>query len=908
MSWLYLGYIIAFLLFSMELQPFSAVDYKLDGDSYITYIPAAEFPKTTSTIHMLFRTAESFGVLLHARGTNDDFITLEIVRGKLRYVSVFGRGSTRPGTYDYVIGDDLGDNEWHQLDIERNKNLVVIKLDITRQRLISGTSQIHQNTDDYITVAGLPASIKDSPSITPTNTSTSLNTPKGLTVPPVSLTRTLFKGCMADVTFNKVNIFEATKKKAKEVQVFGNLWPKCAPDAENYYPPATFTKSTSFIKLDTLNGQHFDLGLKFRTFDHTGVLIHYRFGLNSEGNLLVELLKGEITFSYAFENVKIKTILSPKLSTYASGVWHKVKVNFTSNKVDININNATTQTLLDVSRTTNITQNAELEIGTSSKDKPSLQGCVKEIQVNGKHITVLKSNTSKDVVLDQCYLKDLCFKSPCLHQGVCKQHNYKVQCDCTNTSYSGSRCENISALHQPNATSTRKPSITMSSGKLQTHNSSQTTVKTIRPSTTSTDKSSLLFSTQSTNVKSTRNLKQTSTVRTVHTTMRTKRKQLITTDHLASKQVTTGESKHFMSSTSSPEQVVTRTSKKPSGKPDQPILTDSRISTTKPKQFTTTRIVTITTSETQDASSPKLTKTSRPQLTTPQHNLPTRPSALPTHLATPGFTQPTRQKPTQKRNTQIIIIEKSNTITNYGINKNQILVYLFLLIIFLLFIGLIVIISVKMSYLQACSCLRRFQTVNGSIPRQDSIELGPQGRKESGTAVRVKTERPSSFNDSGIDRSESGTNSHRSSAEVQDEIPDSGDLATSLENRGELSPSSDDSNEGFLILQEDPTLYTQRSFGWTVLNGTNTIRHCRTSTSDLIHASNENKPRAFRPAYYPNSEISDVVRVEGDVKSDKMKYRNPTTKYRQLTTSDTSSSDDMPPSPGFEANSECQVF
>lgn len=522
---------------------------------------------------------------------------------------------------------------------------------------------------------------------------------------------------------------------------------------------------------------------------------------------------------------------------------------------------------------------------------------------------------SKDVTLDQCHLKDVCFKNPCLNQGVCKQHNNKVQCDCTNSSYTGSRCENISVMHQLNTTSTKQQSITTFSTQLATINSSQTTSKTIRPSTTSTFKPPVPLSTQRTNLKSTGRSNQTSTVKPILTTMRTKRKQLITatdkriaTDYLASKQVTTAQIRHSMLSTSSPERTITRASMIPSRKPSQSIPMDSQIITGKPKQVTTTRKDKKPTKETQNFSSPELPRTSRPLSTTRRRNLPTHHSAFTPHLVTPGFTQPTRQKPTQKRNTQIITIEKSNTITNYGINKNQILVYLSPLIVFVLFIGF-VIISVKTSYLQAC--YRRFQTVNGSLASQDSIELGPQGRKES---VKEKTGRPCSLNDSGIDRSESGTSSHRSSAEVQEEIPDVGDLATSLDNCGELSTSPVDSSEGFLILQDNPSLYSQRSFGWTVLNGTNTIRHCRTSTNDLIHAANENKPRAFRPAYYPNSEISDHLRVEDDAKSDIVKYRNPTTKYRQLATSDTSSSDDISvtmehcASPDFESNSECQVL
>ena len=211
-----------------------------------------------------------------------------------------------------------------------------------------------------------------------------------------------------------------------------------------------------------------------------------------------------------------------------------------------------------------------------------------------------------------------------------------------------------------------------------------------------------------------------------------------------------------------------------------------------------------------------------------------------------------------------------------------------------MFVGFIVIISIKMSSINACLCTRQFQTSNDPLPSQDLIELNQQETKDSNTMVREKNDRPSSLNDSGIDRSESATDSNRSSAEVQeDAISNHGELETSIQDAGDdLVPSpDDDAAEGFLILQEDPSLYTQKSFGWTVLGGSGTIRHCRTSTRDLIHAANENKPRAFKSAYYLNSEISEDVRV--DVEDDVTRYRKPGNRYRQLATSDCSSLDNV---------------
>ena len=70
----------------------SAIEYKLNGMAYITYTlpsPKRSSSRAADTIHMLFRTARPSGLLMHGRGTGGDFFTVEIVRGKLRWVLRF---------------------------------------------------------------------------------------------------------------------------------------------------------------------------------------------------------------------------------------------------------------------------------------------------------------------------------------------------------------------------------------------------------------------------------------------------------------------------------------------------------------------------------------------------------------------------------------------------------------------------------------------------------------------------------------------------------------------------------------------------------------------------------------------------------------------------------------------------
>ena len=723
---------------------------------------------------------------------------------------------------------------------------MVIKLDITRKYLTAERAQQYQNINKDIAIAGLPLSTTDNP--------------RSLSTPPVSLTGSNFTGCMEDVTVNKRNIFQATKEKSKDVSVFGVLYPKCFEDAE-YYPPATLTKSSSFIILHLANSQAVDFRFKFRTFDHSGVIFHYSFGANATEQLFLELTRGKLRLSLGKDHLNLNTDVSRKSSTYADGLWHKVQINFTANDLAMQVDN---QTFLNGTGIKDLLQNPKLKIGSGVLGKSSLRGCFKKIQLNGT-VVGITSTMSQGVDLDKCYLNDLCFTNPCLNGGVCAQHDSLVQCDCTRTGYQGARCENISAISNHNTTALLNVSSVnipkSSTSHPSTITSSRTFTKVLITISESIPLDSSLIPTTSTAQELSFTLPSYTEPQTKQPSQSTNPKLLgnVSQSTLLTPALTPAIKE---TPTTFLKKTTTATNEKIlAAKSEQSVkLSSAQISVTSSISSVATRVSTLPTTMSVSPS--------------------TTPPVRETH---PLFTLPTAQNPTR----QIIIIEKPNTITKVGFDKNQLLVYLFLFIVLVLFVGFIVIISVKLSNLPACSCLRRLQTSDQSLANQNSIELGIHDQKDSPSGVNVrgtaKSARPTSLNDSGIDRSDSGTDSHRSSAEMPEE--ESGELGTRIE---------DDVTEGFLVLQEDPSLYTQQSFGWTVLNSSSTIRHCRTSTRDLMHTANENKPRAFRPAYYRNTDVSEVDGEDDVTKPSETRFCNPMCGYRQLvSSSDCSSLDNV---------------
>lgn len=61
-----------------------------DGSTYVTYSYSGEPRTFPDDIIVVFKTIKPSGMLFHATSSGGDFITLELLRGKIRYVSLLG--------------------------------------------------------------------------------------------------------------------------------------------------------------------------------------------------------------------------------------------------------------------------------------------------------------------------------------------------------------------------------------------------------------------------------------------------------------------------------------------------------------------------------------------------------------------------------------------------------------------------------------------------------------------------------------------------------------------------------------------------------------------------------------------------------------------------------------------------
>ena len=761
-----------------------------------------------------------------------------------RYASVFDRASSRPGHYDVTVGDDLGDDQWHQIDIERRGNHVVIKLDITRKYLIPRNSRNALDINLDVSVGGLQGH--------------AVNVRVDPSLPSLTLTDTVFKGCFEDVTFEKENILQATKLKSKHVKVIGNLQAKCSEDQE-YFPPATLTTPSSFIQLNIARQQNLNLKFKFRTFEHSGVLLHHNLGSQDNERLLLELVKGKLRLNLSSNILNAQLNLSPKTPSLANGLWHKIELNFTHEEIRVQINNEVLEKLLlNISKVVgNLSMKAELRIGSVFSGKSSFIGCVKEIDLNGRKNVMVTSAMTKNVHIDKCHLIDRCFSNPCFNGGHCLQCNNTAQCDCLGTDYQGLQCkEAVKKVLEATKSHAGSSTTDTSCGPLQ-----PTPTSSITSSFTKNSESSIQHANSLINHHSSAKLPSTVTLPL----------------NIISKNGSKSSFINFTGSLTYASKLLTVSSSKPT----------TTVTTTRSLNYLT--YTTIFTSASPVNSF---------QATTPFLVRKTSITPLPTSTVTEispfsvDINIPTEETTRKTDQRGIIIIEKRNEVTTAGLEKNQWLVYLFVCVVFLLFVSLIVIISIKISRYPLCECLKRSsRSGRESLSRQDPMELDQQHAKEDNRERKQpKSRSPSSFDDSGIDRSDSGVTSNRSSAEMNEE--------TNAEHRRDseiwldcevtiLEGSNESFKKGFLILQEGPPLYTQQTFGWSLEDSatprTNQSHHEQGGQSHHEHGDQSHHEQGDN-----SKEISENVE-DGTSFAKSPEQRHVTSRYHKLHGEDSSS-------------------
>ncbi|XP_053603353.1 neurexin-4 isoform X1 [Plodia interpunctella] len=363
-------------------------------------------------IRFRFKTSTASGVLLYSRGTQGDYIALQLRDNRLVLNLDLGSGTAT----SLSVGSLLDDNLWHDVVLSRNRRDILFSVDrvVVQDRIKGEFSRLNLNRAVYI--GGVP------------------NFQEGLVV------HQNFTGCVENLYLNATNVIQELKAgyDAGEPFKFEKVHTLYACP-EPPIVPLTFLKEASYAKIYGYSGgNNLNVSLEFRTYENHGLLIYHQF--KNDGEVKVFLEEGKII-------VELELAGSPrvKLDNYAEefndGRWHALMLTMGVDNLVLSVDYRPVRT----------TKKLNLYTGNTyyiAGGKPPVRGfigCMRKIAVDGNYR--LPTDWKKedyccqnDVVFDACHMIDRCNPNPCEHGGVCTQTAEEFSCDCRNTGYAGAVC------------------------------------------------------------------------------------------------------------------------------------------------------------------------------------------------------------------------------------------------------------------------------------------------------------------------------------------------------------------------------------------------------------------------------------------------------------------------------------
>ncbi|KAJ2951870.1 hypothetical protein O0L34_g4113 [Tuta absoluta] len=245
------------------------------------------------SIRFRFKTSTASGALLYSRGTQGDYIALQLRDNRLVLNIDLGSGTST----SFSVGSLLDDNIWHDVVVSRNRRDVLFSVDrvIVQGRIKGEFSKLNLNRALYI--GGVP------------------NFQEGLVV------RQNFTGCVENMYLNATNVIADLKQgydtgEAFKFQKINTLYACPEPPVV----PITFLKASSYAKLRGYSGSNqLNISLEFRTYETHGLLIYHKF--KSEGYVKVYIEEGKVKAEmYTEGSPKVK--LDNYEEEFNDGRWH----------------------------------------------------------------------------------------------------------------------------------------------------------------------------------------------------------------------------------------------------------------------------------------------------------------------------------------------------------------------------------------------------------------------------------------------------------------------------------------------------------------------------------------------------------------------------------------------------------
>ncbi|XP_074114384.1 neurexin-4 isoform X3 [Cotesia typhae] len=408
---------------SMRLELFGC-DYVSDvvhfeGSSLIRQDLQREKIETNRhAVRFRFKTNHADGVIAYSRGTQGDYIAVEMRDNKMHMNIDLGSGIPT----SLSVGSLLDDNMWHDVQIFRNRRDISFSVDrvVVKGRVKGDFHRLDLNRAFYI--GGVP------------------NKQEGLTVTQN------FTGCIENFMLNKTNVIRDLKdveaaegaltlnsRFFKNRVIYGCPEPQIVP--VTFVKPDSFATLSGYDRSNTLN-----VSLAFRSYEEKGLIMYHKFA--SDGFVKLFLESGRIKVQIQTPG-NPETVLDDYDDNFNDGKWHQVILTISKNSIILNVDGRP----MNTKRLLNMLTGSKYLIGGGllgqGRGDRGFVGCMRQISIDG--IIKLPTNWKPEqyegtIIMDACQMLDRCNPNPCKHDGICTQTSDQFHCNCEHTGYSGAVC------------------------------------------------------------------------------------------------------------------------------------------------------------------------------------------------------------------------------------------------------------------------------------------------------------------------------------------------------------------------------------------------------------------------------------------------------------------------------------
>ncbi|KAF7414323.1 hypothetical protein HZH68_002812 [Vespula germanica] len=371
------------------------------------------------SIRFRFKTNFADGILMYSRGTQGDFIALQLRDNRMLLNIDLGSGVMT----SLSVGSLLDDNMWHDVVISRNRKNISFSVDrvLIKGRVKGEFHRLDLNRALYI--GGVP------------------NKQEGLVIGQN------FTGCIENFYLNTTNIIHELREteltgenlKYHKIHTIYNC-PEPPVIPISFLTPGSYARLKGYEGIPSLN-----VSLGFRSYEDRGIILYHKF--TSPGYVKLFLEQGKLKIEIETKG-NSKVILDNFDEKFNDGKWHQVILTVAKNTLILNVDGRPMRT----KRILEMITGSLYWVGgmTGEESNRGFVGCMRMISIDGNYKlpTDWKEEEyccKNEVVFDACQMVDRCNPNPCKHSGICTQNSDEFFCDCANTGYSGAVCH--TSLH-----------------------------------------------------------------------------------------------------------------------------------------------------------------------------------------------------------------------------------------------------------------------------------------------------------------------------------------------------------------------------------------------------------------------------------------------------------------------------